>query len=157
MVFLLPVETFFGMISKILILGSSWYQIPAGLTTNYCQKGNKSWTNIKEIKQKLKVKIFLSDLKEKQIFLKKNFSEFHVKCVFVDSDFPTFLHEMAISYFIFFRQIGATRKQSCAYHPVRKMASSFEKDFCGGEFWNSNKTWNTDSPDFTPWSDFSMK
>jgi hypothetical protein len=60
-------------------------------------------------------------------------------------------------YLIFFRQIGATRKQSCAYHPVHKMASSFEKDFCGGEFWNSNKTWNTDSPDFTPWSDFFYK
>ena len=30
------------------------------------------------------------------------------------------------------------------------MSSSFEKDFCGGEFWNENKTWNTDSPDFTP-------
>ena len=30
------------------------------------------------------------------------------------------------------------------------MSSSFEKDFCGGEFWNVTKTWNTESPDFTP-------
>ena len=30
------------------------------------------------------------------------------------------------------------------------MSSAFETDFCGGEFWNENLTWNTDSPDFTP-------
>ena len=28
--------------------------------------------------------------------------------------------------------------------------TSFEEKFCGGEFWNEDKTWNTDSPDFTP-------
>ena len=30
------------------------------------------------------------------------------------------------------------------------MSSSFEENFCGGEFWNENVTWNTDHPDLTP-------
>ena len=29
------------------------------------------------------------------------------------------------------------------------MDSSFEKNFCGSEFWNTNQTWNNDNPDFT--------
>ena len=29
------------------------------------------------------------------------------------------------------------------------MGSSFEKKFCGGEFWNVNQTWNNENPDFT--------
>ena len=29
------------------------------------------------------------------------------------------------------------------------MPSSFEENFCGTEFWNTNKTWNSDNPDFT--------
>ena len=28
--------------------------------------------------------------------------------------------------------------------------TNFEENFCGGEFWNDNITWNTDNPDFTP-------
>ena len=29
------------------------------------------------------------------------------------------------------------------------MASAFEANFCGGDFWNINETWTTEDPDFT--------
>ena len=29
------------------------------------------------------------------------------------------------------------------------MDSSFEKKFCGAEFWSTNQTWNSNNPDFT--------